>query len=620
MIKAKSRGFLFDSVEESTPEYSAFDLSFENKLSSNMGDLVVTLCKEVLPGDTVELKSSSLIRFAPTLAPILHKVDVMTYTFFVPNRLLWANWEKFITSGNGNVPMAQQASFVPPVPPYVTPSDFRAAYGDKAPSGSPYFQPAIQGTLADYLGIPNMVHDYTVNEKRLSLLPFLAYQLVWSEYFRDQNLEENPFENGTLFKNDGHLAGATANSDTYNALLKLRKKAWEKDMFTSALPTAQRGPSVILPLGSSASLVNADDVTTLGFVHTNPVFMTETGASGDVSKFLVHPGYEDREPASGNPTVRVASNVQSYPAYVEMDGTTDPAAGFLGLTTTKQSGKTTFAAFDLTEITNKVKVDLSAASSATVQTIRNAFKLQEFLEKLARGGSRYIEQNQLIFGQSSSDARLQRPELLGTHREPVVVSAIEQQSATANEPSPTGTLFGKLTSTQNLDTVRYHSEEHGILIQLQCVLPRTSYQQGLSRSFTHRETYLDYPWPQFAHIGEQEVYNSELYCGFDAPLAGETANSVTKTDLEGLFGYQPRYVDWKYSPDEVHGDFRGSLRFWHMSRIFKTKPTLSPEFIHSDPRYDVFAVTSDSVDHLYQEIWHDYKVVRALPEYGTPHF
>lgn len=618
MIKAKSRGFLFDTVEESSPQYSAFDLSFENKLSSNMGNLVPTFCKEILPGDTVELKSSSLIRFAPTLAPILHKVDVMTYTFFVPNRLIWNNWEKFITSGNGNVPMAQQASFVPPVPPYVRPYDLQQAYGNGAPAGAAYNQPNIEGTLADYLGIPNMVYDYTVNNKRISLLPFLAYQLVWSEYFRDQNLEENPFDNGTLFKNDGLLAGATGNADTYAALFGLRKKAWEKDMFTSALPTAQRGPSVLLPLGAEASLKASGNVSQLE-VRTSNSLLYSGNTGSEVPHLQVNTVGEPTDPLSleADPA---GDAPFGYPLYSKNYGGADYSP--LGVSVNKAYGSNTvpIGALPIYEAVDGLKVDLSAASSATVQTIRNAFKLQEFLEKLARGGARYQEQNYLIFGQKSSDSRLQRPELLASHREPVVVSAIEQQSATANEPSPTGTLFGKLTSTQNLDTVRYHSEEHGFIIQLQCVLPRTSYQQGISRMFTHRETYLDYPWPQFAHIGEQEVYNSELYFGFDAPMAGETANSVNLTQLEGLFGYQPRYVEWKYSPDEVHGDFRSSLRFWHMSRIFKNLPTLSAEFIHADPRYDVFAVTSDTVDHLYQEIWHDYKVVRALPEYGTPHF
>lgn len=617
-INARSRGFLFDEVKLSTPQKSAFDLSFENKLSSNMGYLVPTLCKEVLPGDYLELRSSCIVRFAPTLAPILHKVDVMTYTFFVPNRLLWNNWEKFISPGNGNVPMAQQASFVPPVPPYFTAAHLSSAYGHNSSDSANQLRPKIQGKLADYLGIPNISADtssgYSYTDMRFSLLPFLAYNLIWSEYFRDQNLEENPFENGTLQKNDGSLAGASATDDVLSNLFTLRKKAWEKDYFTSALPTPQRGPDVLLPLGADASLALKDSAVNMGFVETNDTLLTR---SSDDQKKLTVVGVD--EPVENNSPVVVnqALYVQGHPVVYAKSG----GAASTGVSVTNAQGNTTIAQMPLTsEIINKVKVDLSAASSATVETLRNAFKLQEFLEKSARAGSRYIESLFGHFGVTSSDARLQRPELLGSHREPVVVSAIEQQSATSSEPSPTGTLYGKLTSTQQLDTVRYTAEEHGFIMQLQCVLPRTSYQQGVHRMYTHRETYLDYAWPEFAHLGEQEVYNSELYNGFDAPLSGESADFVSKTQAQGLFGYQPRYCEYKYNLDEVHGDFRSNLRFWHLSRIFSSLPTLSAEFIHADPRYDIFAVTDDKVDHLYQEIWHDFKMVRCLPEYGTPHF
>lgn len=597
-INAKKRGFLFDEVKITQPDYSAFDMSFENKLSSNMGYLIPTLCKEILPGDYLELQSSSLVRFAPTLAPILHNVDVCTYTFFVPNRLIWNEWEKFISPGNGSVTMVNQPSFVPPQFPHFTFSDL-ISWSSRSTNQT-------LGTLADYLGIP----DFNLSQEtgKISSLPFRAYQLIWNEYFRDQNLERDVFETpisgavddpGVIRKDSGRLDAEEYIAE-FDELLTLRRKSWEKDYFTASLPTPQRGAQVILPLGTDAPLQYIGDG--VKYISSSGQLYSDTRLGIDAS---IPPS--DNSNVFVGPDGKAKFNIGSTQEQI---GVTIPTLDVI--TESDQNLK------DL--ITSNFKVDLSSASSATVETLRNAFKLQEFLEKSARSGARYIENILAHFGVESSDARLDRPELLGTHREPVVVSPVEQNSATLDEQSPTGTLYGKLTSSYQCDRIEYKAEEHGFIIQLQCVLPRTSYQQGLSRMYT-RETYLDYAWPEFAHLGEQEVYNREIYNGFSPYFTGDgSANAVTEKWRNEVFGYQPRYAEYKYNPDEVHGDFKGNLRFWHLSRVFRTAPTLSPSFIHCDPRNDIFAVTDSSVHHLYQEIWHDFKMVRALPEYGTPHF
>lgn len=601
-IHAKRRGFLFDEVKINKPKFSAFDMSFENKLSSNLGDLVPTLCKEVLPGDTLELRSSSLVRFAPTLAPLLHNIDVMTYTFFVPNRLIWNEWEKFISPGAGSVTMVNQPSFVPPIAPFIfLPEIIRITSGN-------YSEINIQGSLADYLGIPdcNLSDRWTGNNGvRVSALPFRAYALIWNEYFRDQNLEQDIFDSNTrgfVSTNSGEVAAGSE----VEQLMTLRKKSWEKDYFTSALPTPQRGAQVILPLGTEASVFSVGD--------------NDLPLDGKFNMEILGQQIEPSANINYGPLgIKYSPN---YGIIVHDDANREANLTTPYLSTDDGSLETSrsLSGGDIARLSQRLKVDLSSASSATVETLRNAFKLQEFLEKSARSGARYIENILAHFGEVSSDARLDRPELLGTSRNPVVVTPVEQNSDSTSQNSPTGTLYGKLTSSYKSDFIRYHAEEHGFIMQLQCVIPRTSYQQGLHRMWT-RETYLDYAWPEFAHLGEQEVYNRELYNGFRPYFTGDgSANAVSQEYQDGIFGYQPRYSEYKYNSDEVHGDFKGNLRFWHMSRVFREAPTLSPSFIHSDPRMDVFAVTSENVHHLYQEIWHDFKMLRALPEYGTPHF
>lgn len=589
MINAPRRGNLFDTIKVTEPKKSAFDMSFENKLTSNMGYLIPTLCKEILPGDYLELQTSSIVRFAPTLAPILHNVDVTTFTFFVPNRLIWPNWQKFITPGDGTVTMNNAPSYVPPIAPYFDVEDLDRKH-------------VQAGSLLDYLGVNIHNFDpYAPEHRHFSSLPLRAYHLIYDEYFRDQNVTPRIFDPQVDFT-DGYEGSDDLKLEKY---FTLRKKCWEKDYFTSSLPTAQRGPVVLLPIGTSADIVSKIPAqrNISGIFHANEDGPTQSGearipnvtarpfSNVDLSKS--HVAHIASINSKQSLVVDSASTPVEIGIFANDTGHTHPLPDDIPLSVSKKI------------ITDNFKVDLSSASSATVETLRNAFKLQEFLEKSARSGARYIESILSHFGVRSSDARLQRPELLGTSRKPVQVSEVTQTSQADNETSPTGTLYGKLTSTYQNDVIRYTAEEHGFLMQLQCVLPRTAYMQGLSRMWT-RESYLDYAWPEFAHLGEQEVYNRELFYG-------------TVKDDE-VFGYQPRYAEYKYNLDEVHGQFKTSLSYWHLGRKFTKLPTLSTEFLECNPSFDIFAVTDPNVDHLYQEIWHDFKMVRCLPEYGTPHF
>lgn len=561
MISAPSRGFLFDEVNVSAPKRSAFDLSFENKMSLNFGYLYPTLVQEVLPSDVFECKSSYLLKFEPTLAPIMHKLDAYVYTFFVPNRLIWSNWESFISPGNGKVKMSDMADFVSPVMPSLNVAfasrklhdNFDDTFSLK--TNDRYFG---VGSLADYLGLGLDFHRSGASgtldnlDFSISQLPFRAYALIWNEYFRDQNFQE-PID---IPLGDGPLDF----TDNREALFSLQKKAWEKDLFTSALPTPQRGGTVLLPITGQANIVPEGD----------KFFIKNSGTGANV------------------PAASVFSVNDNESNVIRSDN-----KGYVTLSTLKSS-----------DLANYLKVDLSSAASTSIENLRVAYSLQDFLEKAALAGSRYVESILGHFGVRVEDYRIQRPEFLQGDRIPVQVSDVTQTSETSSTPQ--GNQSGILRSSTDAPTFKYEAKEHGFLIQLLCVLPRTCYQQGMPPLFRRglNEGYLDFAFPEFAHLGEQEVYTSDLY-----------ANKLT---VNKLFGYQPRYVDYKYNSDVVHGQFKTTLDFWHMGRIFDSQPLLNSSFIESSPSHRIFAVTSADNDVIYCDIWHDLRAIRPLPQFGTP--
>lgn len=613
-----SRGFLFDSVKIDTPNRSAFDLSYENRLTLSMGKLVPTFCKEVLPNDDVNLSSNYFARFAPLVAPVMQKIDLMTYNFFVPNRIIWSDWESFISPGAGNVTMANQPNFVAPQMPYFTGNSLYTLIVDwfKAMGSAVYSQ--VESTferfvppllrLLDYLGYPFKVNDVTIKDvsgnpqftfapwsqskTKISALPIMAFFKIYDDYVRDQNLEEpyNVVVGSDWFTSDNELVffrySNVFDFSTYS-FLGLVTKCWEKDYFTSALTDPQRGATVYLPLGDSAPITIKEGTSSLQLGATTSGSITTQSTSSDTTitaSFM--------KTANGTWTL-VSGNTLQQPASV--------------------TSKQVYANRDQLEtLANNMVVDLSKASSITIETLRAAYSLQEFMEKFARTGARYCESMLAHFGQAIEDARLDRPEFLGGNRNPVSISDVMQNAPTfdgSEQTSAVGDYAGKAITSGN-NYFDYHVSEHGWIIQLVCVLPRTSYSQGLGRQFT-RMTYLDYAWPEFAHLGEQEILNQELYYAADSASLPQ----------DGVFGYTPRYAEYKYSADEVHGEFKTSLNYWTLSRQFNSQPTLSKDFVHCQPRTDIFAVTDENLaDNVYLDVWHDYKVLRCLPMFGTPHF
>jgi hypothetical protein len=520
-----------------------------------MGELVPIMCMPVVPGDKFRVKTESLVRLAPLVAPMMHRVNVFTHYFFVPNRLVWNEWEEFITKGvdGDDVPVLPSLRLSPDL----FSSNPSVFFGD--------------GTLWDYLGLPSLKGVGGVEfpnpspngviapqNYRVSSLPFRAYQLIYNEYYRDQNLTD-PVD---ISLNSGF-------EDTLRALnlLQLRRRAWEKDYFTSALPWLQRGPEVTVPIQGSGD--------TLDVKYDRDATTTQRWLDSDLRSFENGVAYDAVFSMEGNPRLS---------RLVGVNGGTGNRAPELD-----PNG------------TLKVNVD---EMGININDLRTSNALQRWFERNARGGSRYIEQILSHFGVRSSDARLQRPQFLGGGRMPISVSEVLQTSST-DETSPQANMAGHGISAGINNGFKHYFEEHGYIIGIMSITPRTGYQQGVPRDFTKFDN-MDFYFPEFAHLSEQEVKNQELFLSSDTDYNG------------GTFGYAPRYSEYKYHQSEAHGDFRGNLSFWHLNRIFEDKPNLNTTFVECKPSNRVFATSETEDDKFWVQMYQDIKALRLMPKYGTP--
>lgn len=505
---------LFNSIKLTKPKKNVFDLTHDVKLSANMGNLTPILTMECVPGDKFDLSCESLIRFAPLVAPVMHRMDVTMHYFFVPNRILWDNWEKFITDANSEH-----------VAPYI---NYRNGYVDQP---EPIAAQSVK--FMDYMGVPPFQLGQV--PQHINALPFAAYQCIYNEYYRDQNLI--PPVNYKLTDGDNSTTSWEANAE----LTKLRKRAWEHDYFTSSLPFAQKGAAVDIPIG----LVEGD----------LPVYLNSSSGT----------------------------TLNGSPASVNVGA---------------QGGRTDVPADSLYADTSNAEIE-----PTTINDLRRAFRLQEWLEKNARGGTRYIENILTHFGVKSSDARLQRPEYITGVKSPVVISEVLQTGQ--SDTTPQGNMAGHGISVSSGRSGSYFCEEHGYIIGIMSVMPKTAYQQGIPKTYLKNDS-LDYFWPSFANIGEQPVTKNEIYA--------YTSNA------NDTFGYVPRYAEYKYMPSRVAGEFRTSLDYWHLGRIFDSEPNLNQSFVECNPTQRVFAVEDPETDHLYCHVLNKIRAIRPMPKYGTPMF
>lgn len=540
----------FEKVKLTRPKRSTFDLTHDRRMSIQVGTLTPIMITECVPSDTFSGSTEMLARLAPLLAPIYDQVHIYTHFFFVPNRLLWENWEEFITGGRLGVGIDPVNA---PVPPWLE-IEWGMNNGTVGPS-----------SLGDYLGVPSFPGAaLNYDGIQIDAMPFLAYELIYEHYY---NVERN-FTGGSGLEDnfpvpDGSIHAAWPDG------VQLRLRGYRQDYFTSALPFTQRGEEVMIPVQFGLS----------GYA---PVV---TGGDGSINYWELDATIQPGGGASTR-TVDVDTNAPNpggtaSDLFADLGNTANPDTGIVG----------------------------------SINDFRSAYALQVWLERNAIGGSRYTESTQAHFGVRPQDARLQRPEYIGGGLMPIRISEVVATAFSQNEDTdtvPQGNMAGHGAGYGDSNRFKYFCTEHGFIMGIVSVMTPATYYQGLPRMF-RRKSFLDYPWPTFAKLGEQEVHKYEIYA--DPTTLTEDA----ETGAVPMFGYQSRYADWKFIPNTLHGDFRSTLLFWTAARTFEDPgPELGPDFLKYDENgFDaMFAVAYNRPIWLY--VHNKLMVKRPLPYFGTP--
>lgn len=550
--KIRVRGHRFSDAPAMYMRRTKFDRSHVYKTTFDAGKLVPVFVDEVLPGDTTRMSVNYFARLATPIKPIMDNIYLDWFFFFVPNRLVWEHWQNFCFEQEDPDDNTD----------YVIPSVTATGNSDNA----------YVGSLWDYFGLPVNTSN---NISGVNALPFRAVYLIWNEWFRDENIQKSvKIQKGDVnevldsSRASDQPSWVFSSGTTIVAGLACPPRGKRHDYFTSALPWTQKGPGVSIGLAGTAPIEGLKNIPIVGNIPVSSISFNSNFHNGSGS-----------EPRA---TVAWDSSDSAYVSNIS---------------------PTSIMSSDF----SKAYANLDASSVFTINSLRTAFQMQKFYERLARGGSRYTEVLRSFFGVVSPDARLQRPEFLGSFTKMVNVNPIAQTSASDNT-SPQGNLSAYGVTASKFHGFTKSFVEHGYIIGFVCARADLTYQQGINKMWL-RSTIYDFYWPTFAHLGEQAIELREIYA------QGTEADTT-------VFGYQERYAEYRYKPSQITGKFRssvtgGNLDVWHLSQFFSNAPTLSEEFITENPPIDrIIAVPSEPEFLL--DIGFRYTTVRPMPMFGTP--
>lgn len=586
-------------------DFSNFDLSETNLLTCNFGQLIPCYIREVLPNDVFTLGGACQVNFAPMVAPMYQDVHASIHFFYVPDRILFDDFEQFITGAVEGYALPEDKI---PVQPGLSLTELSGIKQQLTLS-------SFQGTILDYFGLPSDLsasnqgegasdwYDSTI----ISDFPLRAYFKIWFDYYRDENLQaeyvDDSFNKQLYFEawrswrkvSDPLTEFSDMDFNTINNNFKPRYRAYRKDYFTACLPQPQKGEPVSLSLSTSAPVT-----------FPNQVFIGAPGGFDPAKLGIIANLTTSSDPQVGD-TINVGSQAMSPSTadyYLEA-GSGDKIKGFLGGLYENQS---------LTKQLTGI-ADLSAATAITVEQLREAFAVQEILESLSMRGSRYTEFLKGNFGVTPDDYKLQRPQFLGGLVTPVQVQQVLQQSGYSGQDSRdmTGYAAGRAFASVGGRIFKQRFKEHGYIIGILSIMPKAYYYQGIPRHFMRKDRF-DYYLPQTAHLGEQGVTKMELFYDSAQAQLNET-----------VFGFIPRWAEYKTSTNGIHGDFRGNLNYYHMARTFTSlsSPTLSEDFISTKNvptrPFAVWQTENPTIDHL---CWVNcfFKVIasRPMPYHSIP--
>ena len=584
---------LYTSIPAPKVPRNTFDRSRPNTLTMPFQRVVPTMAEEILPGDLYRAGQEVFARLQPMIAPVMNNMKISNHFFYVPLRTINDHFNEFMWNN-------RQGNYEDVLP--YTHLDTLYGVVSQLNTDGKYALAAEVIRMYDFLGLPFRYSSKTTaqlfvsgwladsfndaarqTKLRVNLAPFIAYAKIWNEYFRDENVEDDifdTFETATSYSvfdlvGDVDSEVGTDYAPWAECILGLQRRAWAHDRFTSALPFAQRGPDVLLPIAGTAD-VTYKQGWLLGDV-------TPTNVGKVVSK------------VSGSPTTEASGDFRIYVSSGQSEG---PVRGGTSLSDENVYRN---AAYDPA---GSLEVDFdNAALTTTINSFRRAERLQRWYENSARGGYRPNEATLAHFGIRTPDASLQRAQFLGGFMQPIVVSEVAQTSE-STVTSPQGTLAGKGTSYKTNGGFRCFFTEHGFVFCLTSALVRANYWQGLPKMFSRMER-DEYYWPEFANLGEEPVFTKELF-------VGQNVNEDT------VFGYVPRYSDYKSAVGECHGDMRSSLAFWTQTREFANMPQFNKEFLFGDPSLTPFAVQSLYSDPIIVTIQFHVKASRLMPFYGVP--